>query len=152
MPSHHVMKAMRRLGGIGSDISLPQAVQIVTAAFEQGVDMPRSAILDVGHYILDPMAPIDRRTRLKAAQAVAAFRERETIRRAVHVIGSNDTPLAVVQAAAVLLLGPPSPQLSRKTVSALQRCVRRYGQIRGPITDLVLLAARSGELLSKGGK
>lgn len=152
MPSSEVLKALRRLGGLGLEMSLERAVRIATGAFERGNLMPRSAAIDLGRLALDPNIVLSRTARIGAAKAVSASGELETVRRAVRVIGSDETPLDVLQAAAVILLGAPARRLSRKTASSLQRCVRRYGLIRGPIIDLVLLAARSGKLPSKGKK
>ncbi len=152
LPSSQVLRAVRRFAGIGLEMSLQRAVRIVTTSLEQGIEMPCSGVLDVGRLALDSAVNLDRDTRFRAARAVSIFRELETIKRAIHVVGSDETPLDVVEAAAVILLGPPARRLSRKTSLGLRRCVRRYGQIRGPITDLVLLAARSGKLPSKGKK
>ena len=148
MPPSQVLRAIRRLGGFGLELSLQRAVRIVTDAFERRVEMPRSAILDLGSLALDATVVLDLRTRINAAKAVSPFGERGTVKRAVHAIGVNEAPLDVLQAAAVILLGPPVRRLSRKTVLSLQQRLKRYGQIRGPIIDLVLLTARSGALPS----
>lgn len=140
MPSSQVMKAIRRLGGISSHIELEQAVRIVIGACERGNLMPRSGILDLGSLALDPAAGLDHRTRIEAAKAVSQFAELEIVKTAVHVIGSDETPLDVLQAAAVILLGASARRLSHKTIARLLRIARRHAIVRGPVVELLLLA------------
>jgi hypothetical protein len=146
------MRAIRRIGGIGFDMSLLRAVRIVTDAFERRVTMPRSSALDLGRLALGPTTVLDRGIRIRAARAVSPFGELETVKRAVRVIGSDKTPIELVETAAVILLGPPPRKLSSKTVSRLSQVVRRHAIVRGPLIDLLVLAALQEPPSSKGKK
>ena len=95
-----LLKALRRFGGFGQSMSLQHAAQILTAALVSGIDMTRSGILGLGHHSLDPTVPLDRCTRLNVVKAVTTLGALEISRRAVKVIGSDEAPLHVLQAAA----------------------------------------------------
>ena len=86
---------------------------------------------------------LDRTTRIKAAKAVSASGELETVKRAANAIGANETPLGVVEAAAVILLGHPRRKLSTKTVARLYRLARRHALVHGPVVELLLLAVQA---------
>ena len=102
-----------------------------------GTTMPRSAVLDLARVILDSEVDIDRHIPVPAAKVLARFNERAIVRRAALAIRDPSSPLDVVLAAATILLGSPRGQLSHRTVSCLLRNARRFGQIRGPLVDLL---------------
>lgn len=111
-----------------------------------GVTVPRSAVLDLAQVILDPEVDIDRDIRMGAAKALSAFDERVIVSRATAAIRDPASPLGVAMAAATILLGSTNRRLSHPTSVCLVRKVRRFGQIRGPLVDL-LQSSRS--LVSK---
>ena len=137
LPSSRVLKACRCLGGIRNQGNLPSAVRIVSAAMHAGVTMPRSAVLDLARVVLDSEIAINRDTRLAASKALARFNEREIVRRATRAIRDPASRLDVVMAAATILLGSPNRSLSHPTLTCLTRKVCRFGQIRGPLVDLL---------------
>ena len=102
-----------------------------------GITLPRSAILDLARVILDAEVDIDRHIRIVAAKALSAFDEREIACMANRAIRDPSSPLDVARAAATILLASPRGRLPHRTMTCLVREVRRFGQIRGPLVDLL---------------
>ena len=136
LPSSQVLKALRRFGGFGLDISLPRAIQLVTNALERGIELPRSGVLDLASMALDPTVVLNREDRIKAAKALSPFNEREIVRKAALAIRDPWSPLDVVIAAATLLLGSPKRRLSHPTFACLARVVRRFRPNSRPSREL----------------
>ena len=146
-----VLRASRRLAGLSSGMGLQKAIRVISSALA-GVTLSRSTVVAMVRHVLDPNAHLDRATRIRAATALSAVRVRVLEAEAVRLICLNDAPLDIIQAAAASLLGPPRCHLNAKTVRALTRHIRRYGQIRGPATDLLRLSLPSRRSPSKAKK
>ena len=146
LPSSRVLKAYRRLGGTRNQGSLSSAVRTVSAAMQSGITMPRSAVLDLAYAVLDAEVDIDCQIRVAAAKALVAFDEREIARAATRAIRDPTSPLEVVTAAATIFLGSPRRQLSPRDSACLLGKVRRFGQIRGPMVDLLYSSRFSGSM------
>jgi hypothetical protein len=91
---------------------------------QSGITMPRSAVLDLAHAVLDAEGDIDCHIRVAAAKALVAFDEREIARAATRAIRDPTSPLDVALAAATLLLGSPKRRLSHRTVACVLRTVK----------------------------
>ena len=132
-----VLKAYRCLGGVDHLGSLPSAVRIVSATMHAGITTPRSAILDLARTVLNSGIDINRDIRMAASKALAAFDEPAVVSRATLVIRDPTSTLDATMAAATILLGSLNRRLSRPTLADLARRVGRFGQIRGPLVDLL---------------
>ena len=152
VPPLTVLAACRPLAGV-PQMELLDAVQYVTSVLEHDIAIARSTVRVLGRHVLNPNAPLDRKTRLRAATALSTIHERSIEVHAVQVICREDTPLDVIQAAAAIVLGTSRRrQLNATTVHALTRHVRRYGQIRGPMVDLLRLSVLTASQPSKDKK
>lgn len=147
--SPDVLRAIRRLGDNPSRMASQMAVFVIASALEGGVTIPSSTVLALGPRVLDPNAQLDRATRIRAATVLSAVRKREKAAKAIQMICRDDTPRDALQAAAAILLGTPCRRLSKTTTRALTRHIRRYGQIRGPMVDLLRLSVPAASRPSK---
>lgn len=139
LPSSRVLRACRCLGGLHNQGDIPNAVRTVLGAVQGEVSLPRSALLDLARIVLDADVDMNRHIRLAAAKALVQFNERVITGRATRAIRDPSSPLDVVMAAATILVGPPCHRLSRPSLVCLVRVIRRFGQVRGPLVDLLKL-------------
>lgn len=137
MPPPELLRAFRCLAGVGHHGDLLDAIRTVLAALEVGVTLPRSAVLDLARVVFDADVDMDRHLRLAAAEALARSDEREIANLAASAIRDSSASLGVATAAATFLLGSPHRRLSRPTLTGLVRKIRRFGQVRGPLVDLL---------------
>lgn len=137
LPSSRILKAYRSLEAIESEQGVQNAVCRILSSLQAGASLQHSTAVDLARIVLDCNTYLDRDIRLACARTLARIDSGEIVALATLAIRDRDRPLDGAKAAASILLGSRRVRLSQRTPICLVRAIRRFGQIRGPLVELL---------------